>query len=585
MTHSYIDKFKERNPEETVNIISKFFSSKNLEIITESNSCSHESKLWSTRFSLRYNGKIILYANGKGVSENFAKASGYAELYERYCNRSYYLNNPFLFNKIIQDSYNEYGYYIDPKEQILTYENAIQYFQDYIKSIEDQDSNEAKIFFSTIFENKFIGVPFKEINNSDIIYLDLRLLFQAKMSTGMATGNNFYEAFNQAMSEVCEHHLVGQYLYDNFDKYYRIDINSIQNQNLIKIINKIKQHGNTIYIYDFSYNLGLPVLMTVLINHFNNTISANIASFPIFEIALERTLTELYQGVVSFKNIKSHGQKPWKVTEPIILDNEDSGSVQMKPAFPERILYDFITVEPNFNVFLKDEKYSNKDIYNYYCDLCQKKQIQLYYYDTSKSKEITAIQLFSPNLTSLTFYKLNQLNNNKNKVYLFLLQLYNFLKEFLSSKTYNHDEFVNIIKTLNNFNSTDYCLLDYLTMNDWFIMHSLVGYKSWDIVKYLLFQDNKIVNSGDILSKSDYLPSISVLCHKYILLNRYCSTQKYTTEELLKIFNILKLPITLEDIQNINDIKYLTQKIIFDTMIEEFNDINFIKIINQDENI
>ena len=108
-----------------------------VEIITESNSCSHESKLWSTRFSLRYNGKIILYANGKGVSENFAKASGYAELYERYCNRSYYLNNPFLFNKIIQDSYNEYGYYIDPKEQILTYENAIQYFQDYIKSIED----------------------------------------------------------------------------------------------------------------------------------------------------------------------------------------------------------------------------------------------------------------------------------------------------------------------------------------------------------------------------------------------------------------------------------------------------------------
>jgi ribosomal protein S12 methylthiotransferase accessory factor YcaO len=54
--------------------------------------------------------------NGKGVSEEYCLASGYGELYERFCSGLNYMNDPFLFQEVIQNRKQKYGYYIDPKE-------------------------------------------------------------------------------------------------------------------------------------------------------------------------------------------------------------------------------------------------------------------------------------------------------------------------------------------------------------------------------------------------------------------------------------------------------------------------------------
>ncbi|MGN1342703.1 MAG: YcaO-like family protein [Bacilli bacterium] len=54
------------------------------------------------------------------------------------------------------------------------------------------------------------------------------------------------------------------------------------------------QKENTLYIIDFSYNFNVPVLMALIVNRRTNTITVNLGASPIFDIALERTLTELY---------------------------------------------------------------------------------------------------------------------------------------------------------------------------------------------------------------------------------------------------------------------------------------------------
>jgi len=55
----------------------------------------------------------------------------------------------------------------------------------------------------------------------------------------MAAGNTFYEAFNQAMSEIYEHYITGHYMTDIQDKYYSIDLDCIENPELKKIIDII----------------------------------------------------------------------------------------------------------------------------------------------------------------------------------------------------------------------------------------------------------------------------------------------------------------------------------------------------------
>ena len=122
MQHSFNDKFKERTPQETINIIKSFFLEKGFNVCTVFCAKSEESQTWSTRVHLMNNDIIVLGANGKGIEKIFALASGYAELYERYCNKMFYINNPFVFDRVINNNYLKYGYYLDPYEQIISFE-------------------------------------------------------------------------------------------------------------------------------------------------------------------------------------------------------------------------------------------------------------------------------------------------------------------------------------------------------------------------------------------------------------------------------------------------------------------------------
>ena len=124
-----------------------------------------------------YKGHLCQRSNGKGLTELFAIASGYAEMYERYCNKIDYLSNPFIIDKVLNIHYKNNGYYLDKNEKLLTFEEAIQYDQEYLKCTEGDNPGLLKYYLSTIYNNKFIGIPYKNIlSESDIIYYDPRFL-------------------------------------------------------------------------------------------------------------------------------------------------------------------------------------------------------------------------------------------------------------------------------------------------------------------------------------------------------------------------------------------------------------------------
>jgi len=83
--NNYDNKYKDMSPQRTINNIKNFFTNKNFNII-EINEAQSEIGTWSIHLGLYLNNIEILTANGKGMTQLFSKASGYAELYERYCN-------------------------------------------------------------------------------------------------------------------------------------------------------------------------------------------------------------------------------------------------------------------------------------------------------------------------------------------------------------------------------------------------------------------------------------------------------------------------------------------------------------------
>ena len=197
MQLNYENRFKDRAPQDTITIIKNFFDSKNCNIIEHTQ--LELSGTYSAQLSLYYNNNRIATSNGKGMTELFCKASAYAELYERFANKIFTLSNYIINERIMNFSYKENGFYLSPKEKLITFEEAFDSIigQYYLNNMCD-DISELKEVFSTLFNNKFIGLPFHNIFTDEIRYFDPRILLCLTNSSGMAAGNNFY-TLNAAM--------------------------------------------------------------------------------------------------------------------------------------------------------------------------------------------------------------------------------------------------------------------------------------------------------------------------------------------------------------------------------------------------
>lgn len=95
MNFNFNTKYKARTPEDTISIIKNFFEGRGY-TLTEV-TFQTEAGTWTVHIELFDKGFYILQSNGKGMTKLFSLASGYAELYERYCNM-----HPILSNKIFQ---------------------------------------------------------------------------------------------------------------------------------------------------------------------------------------------------------------------------------------------------------------------------------------------------------------------------------------------------------------------------------------------------------------------------------------------------------------------------------------------------
>lgn len=291
------NKHKDLLPEETLAEIQAIL--RNVGIATENSWIENgDSGCYSNRITILPTG---LGANGKGTDKTYALASGYAELMER-------IQNNILYTGELSPSDKEYGgfsYFPDQKQMnadaILKEENP---FTKYVFS---------SLGCKTEFDKKYVlkksmnwfhsqnpefeCIPFADIDNKKIIYLPQEMLFAIYGSNGMAAGNSMEEALVQGLSEILERYVNRKIMLEHIcpPSVPRSFIEDIPLLNTI--INKIEEDGNyQVVMKDCSLGRGLPVLAAIIINKKNGGFGVKFASHPSFRVALERTLTEAFQG-------------------------------------------------------------------------------------------------------------------------------------------------------------------------------------------------------------------------------------------------------------------------------------------------
>ncbi len=153
-------------------------------------------------------------------------------------------------------------------------------------------------------ENKF--VPYDSVS-ADLTIDELPDSIFLPDSNGLASGNTLLEAQIHAICEVIERDNLSIFWFINEETRNErlIDINTIQDDNLQNLIERIKEKNINISIWDISYNTEIPTYickLTDLDEEYKNFIRPTFGSGTHLnrEIALSRAITEAAQSRVTF---------------------------------------------------------------------------------------------------------------------------------------------------------------------------------------------------------------------------------------------------------------------------------------------
>ena len=319
----YVDeKFKDAKPEETVERIKKILEKLEIEVSER----WHDSGVENC-YSLSLSAKGgIPKSNGKGITKELARASAYGEFIERLQDGLFIhkyqsiIRNPGLklqayasdAKYISVEELEETGDWMDHIVGAYNHPSITRKsIANYCKIVSCEENGKILVLpFYSLFEQKYVDIP---IDFIDQIY----------GTNGCCAGNTREEAWVHALSEIMERHANLMMLTKggavpkfSKEKLYQYPV-------VRKILEQIEALGNyDIEIFDYSFGSGFPIVSTRLIDKKTHSYRVNVAADPVFEIALQRSLTELLQGV-NLKNItmKHSGRVLKKVEDLSIIAN------------------------------------------------------------------------------------------------------------------------------------------------------------------------------------------------------------------------------------------------------------------------
>jgi ribosomal protein S12 methylthiotransferase accessory factor len=261
-----------------------------------------------------------LFTNGKGNSKKACLASALGEFFERLsCN--YFFADYYLGKSISQQDFVHY-----PNErwfEVATDQRPAGLMNDSLWAYFDPENNvdPASLFDtnSGTGERGLCALPFVQLSTQDTVFIPVNVIGNIFVSNGMSAGNTPAEAKVQALSEICERYVkhrvisrglclpdIPQMVIDRFPA-------------IALSIKAIEDYGYHLKVADASLGGVYPVISVTLINPKDGSVFASFGAHPCFEVALERTVTELLQG---------RGLNQMDVFHPPIFDLDEVAAPQ-----------------------------------------------------------------------------------------------------------------------------------------------------------------------------------------------------------------------------------------------------------------
>lgn len=305
-----IKPYKARKPEDTIFLIRKILHQK-LGILLKEEHYIGDNRFHSCRISIGNLNleELNIGTNGKGMKFEYALASAYGEFMERLQNQLLILSRSIsiIYNNridnntlnLIQGDDLSTKFIYAPDEENIKYNKSMGIIRRYVRSTDVEQLED-------LYEGRNLTlVPFVNIVDRSIETLPLNIILSMCTSNGMCAGNTPKEAIIQGMSEILERFIVRKIYYDNIS-FPNIPFSYFEGTTISKLINEIQnKYEWDFYIKDCSCGMGIPAIGVLIIDRKNLKYLFHIGVDPSPITALERTLTEIYQGKysLSLKNI------------------------------------------------------------------------------------------------------------------------------------------------------------------------------------------------------------------------------------------------------------------------------------------
>ncbi len=290
----------------------------------------------------------MCFTNGKGATKESALASALGEYIERINNNHFYAGSFWgedIANAAFVHYPNERWFKPGPKDAL-----PAEILDEYCLPIYNPDGElRGSHLIDTNSGNVQRGIcslPFVRKSDGEVVYFPTNLVENLYVSNGMSAGNTLAEAQVQCLSEIFERAVKREILegeialpdvpHDVLAKY----------PGILAGIQGLEEQGFPVLVKDASLGGTYPVMCVTLMNPKTGGVFASFGAHPSFEVALERSLTELLQGR-SFEGLNDLPQPTFAseaVTEPYNFVEHfiDSSGVVSWRFFSAKSDFDFV---------------------------------------------------------------------------------------------------------------------------------------------------------------------------------------------------------------------------------------------------
>ena len=243
-------------------------------------------------------------ANGKGSNKHSCQASAQAEFLER-LSTNFFFSDFYLGKNTSSEKFvffpNEKWFPVEKIDQIPeSHPDGTELLSAALREFYNPDGElTADLLHDINSENTNRGIcalPFSDIETGETVYFPVNILHNLYASNGMAAGNTPDECRSQALGEILERYVKNQVIAggialpdvptDTLKRFPRIT----------EALEELEDNGFHITVKDASLGGKFPVICMLLINPRDSGCYAVFGASCRFEVALERTVSELLQG-------------------------------------------------------------------------------------------------------------------------------------------------------------------------------------------------------------------------------------------------------------------------------------------------